>query len=204
MGVRKGNAMIDKTLLFLKEQLNKYLSKQSDPPTEDPVQFLDGSKMDPLVFPLGAVSLLLINLEQENTLRPPDLYQRTWVNDKEETIQPEIRLNLYVLFVAHFSQYADALEKLSLIIQHFQKHRLFTPENTKELADTGIEQLILELTTLPFAEQNEVWNALRTTYHPSVLYKVKMVVFQDDTPIIHQQIKERQITIGGSSRFYDE
>ena len=50
----------------------------------------------------------------------------------------------------------------------------------------------MELTTLPFAEQNEVWSALRTTYHPSVLYKVKMVVFKDEetvaTPVIEETI----------------
>jgi hypothetical protein len=30
--------------------------------------------------------------------------------------QPEVRLNLYVLFVARFKQYEDALRYLSLII----------------------------------------------------------------------------------------
>lgn len=201
--------MIDKTLLFLKEQLNTYLSQQAnlssaETASEALVQFLDGAKMDPLTFQLGAVSVLLINLEQENTLRAPDLYRRTADTGEAYAIQPEIRLHLYVLFVAHFSHYEDALAKLSLIIQHFQKHRLFQGENEPKLAEAGIEQLIVELTTLPFAEQNEVWNALRTTYHPSVLYKVKMLVFQDDKPVEPPAIKTRVLTIGGSTRAYDE
>lgn len=40
----------------------------------------------------------------------------------------------------------------------------------------------MELVTLPFAQQNEVWNALRTSYKPSVLYKVRMLVFQPEEP----------------------
>lgn len=195
--------MIDKTLLFLKDHLNAYLSKQAHapsedpPPSEEPVKFLDGAKMDPLTFQLGAVSVLLINLEQENTLRTPDLYRRTADTGEAYAIQPEIRLNLYVLFVAHFSHYADALAKLSLIIRHFQKHRLFQGKNEPKLAEAGIEQLIVELTTLPFAEQNEVWNALRTTYHPSVLYKVKMLVFQDEGSEPLPQIKTTEIQAPG-------
>jgi hypothetical protein len=88
-------------------------------------------------------------------------------------------LNLYVLFVARFKEYQDALYNLSRIIRYFQSHRLFNAQNAPALPE-GIDQLVLELTTLPFAEQNEVWNALRTTYHPSLLYKVKMVVFQEE------------------------
>lgn len=186
--------MIDKTLLFLKDHLNAHLmSRQANASSEEAasealVQFLDGKKMDSLTFQTGTVSLLLINLEQENTLRSPDLYRRTADSGEALVIQPEIRLNLYVLFVAHFIQYEDALANLSLIIQHFQKYRRFQGEQEPTLAQAGIEQLILELTTLPFAEQNEVWNALRTTYHPSVLYKVRMLVFQDEGTVAEKQI----------------
>ncbi|HET7713657.1 MAG TPA: Pvc16 family protein, partial [Patescibacteria group bacterium] len=42
------------------------------------------------------------------------------------------------------------------------------------------EQLIIELVTLSFSEQNEIWGALRVAYQPSALYRVKMVVFYDN------------------------
>ncbi|VAX26463.1 hypothetical protein MNBD_NITROSPIRAE01-2133 [hydrothermal vent metagenome] len=73
------------------------------------------------------------------------------------------------------------LNTLSQIIQYLQKNRVLSHHNAPELSAT-IERLIMELTTLPFSEQNEIWNALRTTYHPSVLYKVKMVVMRDESP----------------------
>ena len=187
--------MISDVLLFLKDRLNAYLSTKSgwnpDASQEDTVVFMDGEHMDPVSFKLGAVSALLINIEEDNTLRGPDLYRRVAPDGTRHQIQPEIRLNLYVLFVARFKQYEDALRYLSLIIQYFQHHRLFNQHNAPELS-AGMEQLVLELTTLPFAEQNEIWSALRTTYHPSVLYKVKMVVFKDEetvaTPVIEETI----------------
>jgi hypothetical protein len=173
--------MIGAALVFLKNQLNNYLTSISghDGTQPDVVDFVSGDNMEPLSFKSGAVSLLLINLEEDHTLRSADPYQRTSTNGTKQQIQPEIRLNLYVLFVARYVKYEDALHSLSLVIRYFQQHRLFTHTDAPTLSET-IERLVIELITLPFAQQNEVWSALRVAYHPSVLYKVKMVVFQDD------------------------
>jgi len=167
----------------LKNSLNAYLSlgeTQTDA-QEEHVTFLSGQATDSVSFKLGFTSLLMINLEQENTLRPADLYNRSLPNGTVQRVQPEIRLNLYILFVANYQQYEDAMHNLSAIIQFFQGHRVFGHQDSPELSE-NIQQLVVELVTLSFAEQNEVWGALRQSYHPSVLYKVRMVVFQDETP----------------------
>lgn len=190
--------MIHDVLLFLRKHLNAYLQTQSggslDESGEDKVVFLDGEQMDPVTFKLGAVSVLLINIQEDSTLRAPDLYSRVFPNGARQQVQPEIKMNLYVLFVARFKQYEDALRYLSLIIHYFQGHRVLTHQNAPELSD-DIEQLIMELNTLTFAEQNEVWNALRTTYHPSVLYKVKMVVFRDEDAVEAPAVEEKSIRL---------
>ena len=175
--------MIDDVTLFLKNQLNEYLKAQSGwgsgEPGEERVTLLDGENMEPVTFKLGSITTLLINIEQENVLRPPELFRRALPDGSSLAVQPEIRLNLYVLFVAHFKKYENGLRALSLIIRYFQNHRVLDPENAPDLPEC-VEQLIVELVTLPFQEQNEVWNALRATYHPSVLYKVSLVVFRDE------------------------
>jgi hypothetical protein len=188
--------MISETLVFLKNRLNTHLNsgRNPDESQEDQVVFLDGQNMDPLTFKLGAVSVLLINIEEENTLRPPDRYKRTAPDGTHQKVHPEIRLNLYVLFVARFKQYEESLRYLSLIIRYFQTYRLINHHEAPELSD-NIEQLIMELVTLPFSEQNEVWNALRVTYHPSVLYKVKMIVFQDEDALGMPEIEEKTLRI---------
>ncbi len=186
--------MISEALVFLKNRLNAHLSSGLNPEEsyEDPVVFLEGQNIEPLTFKLGAVSVLLINIEEENTLRPPDLYQRVGPNGARQKVNPEIKLNLYALFVAHFKQYEESLRYLSLIIRYFQQHRLLDHHNSPELS-ANIDKLIMELITLPFSEQNEVWNALRVTYHPSVLYKVKMIVFQDQDGLLMPELGEKTL-----------
>ncbi|NJN17079.1 MAG: DUF4255 domain-containing protein [Oscillochloris sp.] len=186
--------MIGDALVFLKQQLNDYmrLSLGHDGSQPDPVDFIDGEKMEPLTFRAGAVSLLLLNLEAENTLRAPDLYRRTSPNGVQQVVQPDIRLNLYVLFVARSVKYVDSLYALSLVIRYFQNHRVFTRPDSPALSES-IERLVVELVTLPFAQQNEVWNALRVSYHPSVLYRVKMVVFQDEEALAAPELTEKVI-----------
>jgi len=129
---------------------------------------------------------------EENTLRPADPYRAVGEDGTVYKVQPQIRMNLYVLFVARYKEYEQGLKTLSRIIQYLQKNRVLNHQNAPELSGT-IEKLIMELTTLPFAEQNEIWNALRTTYHPSILYKVKMVVVQDDAPMDSVELQEKEL-----------
>ncbi len=191
--------MIEEVLVFLKEQLNSHLETRSgwqpgDAPV-DKVVFLDGADMEPMKFPMNAVSVIMIKLEEEKQLGPPDRFARTSPASQAERVQPEIRLNLHVLFVARFKLYEESLRYLSWIIAYFQGHRVFNPGTDHNLS-TG--KLVMEMVSLPFSEQNEVWNALRTTYLPSVLYRVKMIVFQDENaqptvPITEIEIEtERQ------------
>lgn len=189
--------MIGEVLIFLKNQLNAYLELKSGRPpgdaTEEIVVFLKDAG-DATTFKLGAVSALLINIEEEKLLRSADPFTAVDTNGVSRKVRPEIRLNLYVLFVAHFKQYEQGLSYLSLIIKYFLRNRLFNHHNAPALSDE-VEQLVMELVTLPFSEQNEVWNALRTAYLPSVLYKVKMVVFRDEDTVPTAEITEKTIRI---------
>lgn len=189
--------MIGEVLIFLKNQLNAYLElksgRQPAEPTEEIVEFLKDAG-DATTFKLGAVSALLINIEEEKILRSADPFTTVDSNGVSRKVQPEIRLNLYVLFVAHFDPYEEGLTFLSLIIKYFLHNRQFNHHNAPALSDE-VEQLVMELITLPFSEQNEVWNALRTAYLPSVLYKVKMVVFRDEDTVPTTEITEKAIRI---------
>jgi hypothetical protein len=188
--------MINETLVFLKNSLNAYLSSGGKPhdPQEDQVVFLNGQTMEALGFKLGAISMLLVGIEQENVLRAPDLYQRTLPDGSVQKVQPEIRLNLQVLFVPHYSQYEDTLRNLSAIIQHFQNHRLFTQYDSPELNE-NIEQLVIELAAPAFSEQSQIWSALRLPYHPSVLYKVKTLVFEAEAAAAMPTVGEKDFRL---------
>jgi hypothetical protein len=176
--------LIGGALVFLRKHLDAHLKAEladdaGDDPLEDRVVFVEGDKIEPLSFKLGAVSTLLINVEEERQLRPAELYARRADDDTPRWGQPDIRLVLYVLFVARFKQYDLAWDHLSKIIQRFQHIRVFERETTPTLPQ-GIDKLVLELVTLDFAQQNEVWNALRITHHPSILYRVKLITLRDE------------------------
>lgn len=162
----------------LDERLRIELGGSQDDANAEKVVFIDGDKMDPVTFQLGAVSLLLINVEEERILRSADIHVRTAEDGSRQRVQPDIRLVLYVLFAARFKKYDAAWQHLSSILEHLQSTRVFDSSTAPDLPD-GVERLILELVTLGFAEQNEVWNALRTTHHPSLLYRVKLLAYRD-------------------------
>ena len=172
--------MIAEVVAFLRDRLNKALPRDpADGAAEDLCVYVAAGRDDAVSFKSGALSILLIRIEEETTLRPPDLYARVAADGKRQRVEPEIRMNLYVLFVARFpDDYARALQHLAGVVRYFQNHRAFNRENSPELKE-DISQLAVELVTPSFSEQNEIWGTLRAAYQPSVLYKVKAVVFQD-------------------------
>jgi hypothetical protein len=124
------------------------------------------------------VSALVVNVEADNTLPQADPFRRSLPNGTVIPVSPEIRLNVYVLFVARFKQYELGLARLSTIMQYFQNHRVLDHDNSPDL-DARFERLAIELVTLSFGEQNQLWGALRTAYLPSVLYRVRLVTFAE-------------------------
>lgn len=143
----------------------------------------DGTR-ESIDFVNEALNIMMVNLEEEKTLRQADLFQHQ-KDGKGFKALPEIRLNMYLLFVANRSNYLTSMDMLSMVFRFFLTKRVFDKSNTPRLSNE-IQRLTIELVTLPFAEQNEVWNALRTSYKPSVLYKVRMIVFSPDAPLEQQ------------------
>jgi len=173
--------VIDQAMLLLRNILNAHLTLAvpgQDASAEDAVVFLDGDKTDPISFRIGAVTMLLINVEQEPVLRAANPYQRLGSDGTPYRSRPDIRLNLRVLFVARFKQYEQALARLSQILSFFQSTPVLDAQSAPSLP-AAIPQLTMELVTQPLNEQNDLWNALRATFQPSLLYRVRMLVFED-------------------------
>jgi len=181
--------MIDEIIVLLKDKLNGYF-KLKTTVSEDVVNFIDGSKFDPVSFPVNNVSPLLINIEEDKTLRQADRFEGKMRNGIKTQVNPTLCINLLVLFVCNFSEYRQSLKFLSLIMKFFQRNQVVDHYNTPEL-DQEVDKLKIELVTLPLSQQNEIWNSLRTSYVPSVLYKISMLVFHDEESIeVAREINE--------------
>jgi hypothetical protein len=173
--------VIDKALLFLRDQLNVALAATlggGSGGTEDAVTFPEGDKLDPLTLKTGQINALLVALEQDHVMRRNDPFVRIMPDGSAARAEPEIRLNLMVLFVARYHVYEAGLSALSQVLAYFQSNPVFTAALAPAL-DPRIERLTLELHTMSMSEQNDLWGALRLAYHPSLLFKVRMLVFQD-------------------------
>jgi hypothetical protein len=178
--------MIGTTLEFLRKHLDGslrlLLGGSLDDGTADKVVFPLGNQepADPIQFASGAVTMLLVNLEEERMLRDADPYRTGNGSAKLNNVHPDIRLTLYILFVARFSDYASSWNSLAAILRQLQAVPVLDMETSPNLPE-GVERLAFEMVTQTFTELNDVWNALRTTHHPSLLYRVRLLTIRDAT-----------------------
>ncbi len=190
--------MIDRVLLLLQNRLNALLAVRPattrDVTPQPMVEFVDSDKLDAIDFKKNTVTVLLVNVEQERTLRAPDPFARPGADGTMQRIHPDIRLTLYVLFVVRFKPYEDGLKHLSNIIHYFQTNPVFDRRNAPELGD-DIERLVLELITMPLSQQNELWGSLRTTYLPSVLYKIGGLDYRDEAVAQVEPVHELDLNL---------
>lgn len=197
--------MIHDALDFLRSRLNEYLNLKLDPTGNGQGSFVqlanvawndtnnqssstDGSNFNAFIT--------LVNVEEDRISRP----QSNSVRNNNTTIykNPKIYLNLYVLFSVNLSSYLESLKRLSYIIQFFQYQNVFTPLSTPDLPD-GVEKLILDLDTLSFQDLNNLWGIMGSKYLPSVLYKMRLVIidenFNEGTAVLINEIMINDQTI---------
>ena len=182
--------MIHTSLSFLTQQINDYLKLATDDPATDRV-FLTGVATESagIIIPDSSLGLSLINIEEERHFKD----QGTMFTNPEGTteyINPEIKLNLYVLISANFQDtrdpdptddYVEGLKQLSYVISFFQSKNVFTPDNSPAMADAdpSLRKLVVELYSYSFEQLYNFWSVVGAKYLPSVLYRVRMIRFQE-------------------------
>jgi hypothetical protein len=189
--------MLSEVLQFLKDRVNDHLRTSGGWRPTDPEQelvvFPGSENVDPPDFKLGHVTVLLVNLEEDHTLRSADPNRRMLADGTVQQVKPPIHLNVYVLFVARFKEYETSMRQLSRILGFFQNHRVFDHDSAPGLSDR-VEKLTMELLTLSFLEQSNLWGILRAPYQPSVLYQIRMLVFSDEQGITAPVVVETMTT----------
>ena len=178
--------MIDKTLDFIRTQLNAYLqAKLSLLPTEDAIILSNVSQLNETQpnssgegqDPQNAF-ISLINIEEDRISKSPENFVRAF-DGSIVYKNPKIFLNLYILFSANLSTYLESLKRVSFIIQFFQYQNVFTPLNSPSIPD-GIDELILDMITLSYQDLNNLWGILGSRYLPSVMYKCRLITINED------------------------
>lgn len=189
--------MIHTVLGVLKSRLNEYFTIKTGL-DGDIVKFIDSGNNDPISFTNNAVTPFLINISEDRVFREPNQYAGITRNGIRTQLYPEVRIELLVLFISKFSDYSQALNFISYVIKYFQANKVFDQHNAPDLANDGIEKLVLELVSLPLEEQNQVWHSLNTSYLPSVLYKIRVLTYLDEENIefVGEPINTIDIKVG--------
>jgi hypothetical protein len=172
--------VIDAALKFITDQVNAQLRKRTG-------ASLGEASCGPLVDdkgawvqPLDTLRLALFQIDEERALRE-QVPSRVIVGGREVVMPPPLKLNLVVVIAARFQQYDQALRTLSLVLGYFQSHPLFTPSDSPALP-AGIDRLAIELQSYGPEQLNQMWTCFGGKHLPSVVYRLRMVVLQDDEP----------------------
>lgn len=167
--------MLDKAIRFLQERI---ITDQFNGESPEPV--IRGAILNEKGEPqlgVGEVGLMIANIDEERIFKAQLQKQKRTDNDIE-VANPEIKLNFYLLVASNpgttVNSYDTALKRLSEVITYFQGTSYF--DKTDYPALDPIEYLVVELYSLSFEMQNQLWASLGAKYMPSVVYKIKLVV----------------------------
>lgn len=172
--------MLDVALKFLAKELNAFLLGRTG-------STFGQAEIGRLVDDMGKwavkedhIGVALINVEEERTVRA-QRPETVLVNGSQVVLEPPLKLNLHVLFAAHFQRYDHALHYLSHVLTFFQARPSFTQDRYPDL-DPMIERLNVELMTLGYEQLNQLWAYIGGKHLPSAVYKVRLVALQDVEP----------------------
>lgn len=197
--------MIDAALKILRDELNAYIDSKHLPGSNEDLVVLSAvaNSEGGWAIEKGHIGLSLINIEEEKVFKDQQYSFKTPQGTYEQ-YNPEIKLNLYVLICANYVQpsgedvYEEGLVQLSNVISFFQGKNVFTPQNSPGMADTDLNKLVVELYSYSFEQQYNFWSILGAKYLPSVLYKVRLLAFQEkqslgsNTPITNILLKTQK------------
>ncbi|WP_298855432.1 DUF4255 domain-containing protein [uncultured Ruegeria sp.] len=180
--------MIHETMTFVVTRLNRALLERypsdGDWVIASHVTTATGSAP---VDAADKVLLTIVNLERDSTaMRTQPLTHVE--HDSSARMNPTLQVSLDVLVSANFDRYEDGLNLLDGVIGYFQAKPLYTRQNAPDLP-AGLERLTCDWVDLSLKDIHDLWAVLGGRYLPSVLYKIRMLSFQqgwieDETPLI--------------------
>jgi hypothetical protein len=187
--------MLRTALEFIQDELNAYIKNR------DPVNF--GNKnlatLSNIMKQDGSfefdsaddtndhkIIISLVNVV-ENRVADCQNYVRRNEDGIIQNVNPAVNLEFYILFSAYSDDYKSSLRNLTFVISFFQTNAVFTLEKYPHLnthAGTNkpwqkIQKLIFNLENLSFEQQNNLWGAIGAKFMPSLIYKMKLLRFQE-------------------------
>ncbi len=185
--------MLDLALKSITNQLNRYMHQHFDL-DEDAVMLTspfdaEGSASTQVN---NKLVVFLANINKDTTFN--NLPASGHATTTSFTSPAPLSLNLYIIVAASFdvARYQESLKYLSSAMSCFQQQPIIDRHSSPELADS-IERLILDIENVDINDLSNLWGILGGQYIPSILYRVRMVVFTSDA------IDSRVISVNNSA-----
>ena len=164
--------MIDEAVSFIRREIRDHLGV---PDTEVIIGNVQTLKED---NKSNGVYISLVNIEEESALN--SIPHRNPLDRGAHRNEPQVFLNLYLLFAFDFADYGVSLQQLARTIELFQSKPAFPSQNETPTITfpPKLDRLSLSIQNLSFEQLNHIWGVLGASYSPSVLYKARLAGVQ--------------------------
>lgn len=122
------------------------------------------------------VVLTLVSIEEENAMKNNYPLREAGAGFIKE--KSAVYINAYLLFSARYETYATSIEAISQVISCFQASR-----RVSFTVDGEEQDAVLQLHNLGFENLNNLWTVMGGRYLPSVIYKARVLMFQQAPPV---------------------
>jgi len=83
-------------------------------------------------------------------------------------------LNIYIVIAASYTNYNESLQAIFNAITFLKQNAIFIPSEINDL-HKAIDKIIIEMVNMPMENVDHLWSALKATYMPSAVYKVRVL-----------------------------
>ena len=170
--------MIDQALIFLRDELNAFILSRTNSAGMEVKLSKIVNDTGKYAFLDDSVALTIFNLEEDHVFKS-QLPEFSYVDGQHLRREPELKLILHIMFAANFTIYEEAWKAIGLVLSFFQAHRVFQSEEFPALPNK-IGKLTIELESLGVEHLNQIWAYLGAKHLPSVAYRVRMVIIQEE------------------------
>lgn len=176
--------MIDELLKHVEDNINAYLKSKLG--GDSLVIMADIAKQMTSTEGAGdedrGVYLTLVNIEEETCLK--NNYPMQKIGSSIIELRPSVHINLFLLFSANPDDYGEGLKQISRVIEFFQFNKVMNITLNQSY------EIRFNLYNIGFENLNNLWTVLGGRYLPSVIYKARLLMYQETPPTVGPAIIE--------------
>jgi hypothetical protein len=166
--------MLDVAMKFLRDFLNQEIIDPANP-------VVMGNITKDTDIEKDKIHLSLVNVEEEKVLKEVNHNRRVNPGDDfYSVVNPEIRLNLYILVTYQYDgkNYEEALKQLGNVVTVLQGKYVFTKPDFIKPAYEALQYIVVDLHSQTIEQNSNMWQALGEKLSPSLLYKMRVIAIQ--------------------------